>query len=237
MRNFFDAFNELPKPPFFDKLPPLATVKAIAPHLPEMLLAFIQQSAGPAQSTHPLSQAKSSILRGAIVIAETIFNKQIYNQPALAQAKAGLVDSAIKINIKEVGEPITLVFSESQVDILVNSEYDVDCELTTNIKTLLKLKDKQQLTTLLKDGTLDVVGDISVLQKLNQFIEKIEPGVGAILSPVIGDLAAGMIEAVIKSLISFVMTNFQQTKTWAKDGMTEGLQILPHENATRYAKS
>ncbi|SES80547.1 ubiquinone biosynthesis accessory factor UbiJ [Thorsellia anophelis] len=236
MNRFFEAFNELPKPPFAKKFPQLDSLLHLAPHLPSLMLDLLQPKDESQNSISLMQKAKSHTLRLAVIIAETIFNQQVYLQPALKKQKQAIEGSSLEIFIKELEEPITLIFSATRVDVLVSCEYEADCCLKTDFKTLLRLKDKQQLTTLIKEEALEVTGDIDVLQKLNQFIEKIEPGIGTVLSPIIGDLAAGVIESIIKQLFLLISTKFTLTKTWLSEAMTEGLQLMPHKNATRYAK-
>lgn len=237
MNRFFEAFNELPKPPFADKLPALDTLKQLAPEIPNLLLTLLQKPEGHTGSLGMMQGAKSKMVRIAVIIAESIFNQQLYLQPALKSQKAALEGHSLTIFLQEVGESITLVFSETRVDILVDAEYEADCQLSTDFKTLLKLRDKQQLTTLLKEDAITVTGDIDVLQKLNQFVDKIEPGIGAILSPVIGDLAAGLIESIIKLIFDFVKLKASEIKTWVTEAFTEGVQLMPHPNANAYAKA
>ncbi|MFC0180445.1 ubiquinone biosynthesis accessory factor UbiJ [Thorsellia kenyensis] len=200
MNKFFDAFNEFPKPEFVKKLPPLESLAKLAPEIPGIVSGILKNKNNPFSEKMPTDLAKKNLLRVSVMIVETIINKHIYKQQALSKETEKLQGKSLELYIKEIGHALTLVFTTSGVDILIDAEYQPDCRLMTSLKTLKRLKDKTVLTDLIKTEQIDVEGDFTVLQDINQLIDKVEPGIGAILSPITGDLAASVIESVAKKL-------------------------------------
>ena len=63
-----------------------------------------------------------------------------------------------------------------------------DCTIKTSLHTLTKLKAEQQLTTLIKQGELDVLGDIKVAQQFSALPEQLEIDWQSELANHIGDI-------------------------------------------------
>jgi ubiquinone biosynthesis protein UbiJ len=59
---------------------------------------------------------------------------------------------------------VVLVFSERQVDVLGAWEGEADCTVITRLSVLPKLRNRQQLTALIRSGDLEVQGDLQVVQ-------------------------------------------------------------------------
>ena len=90
--------------------------------------------------------------------------------------------------------PFSLVFVVSNKEVLVGSaledaKLEADCHIKTSIRTLKRLKEEQQLTELIKQGELDIDGDIKVAQKFASIAESIEIDWQTELAKHIGDIA------------------------------------------------
>ncbi|STQ08453.1 protein YigP [Enterobacter cloacae] len=91
---------------------------------------------------------------------ENVLNAFLYRAPALKAARQRLNGKVLRIVLKEFSTPLVLVFSERQLDVLGEWEGDADCSVITRMSVLPKLRDRQQLTALIRSGELEVEGDI-----------------------------------------------------------------------------
>ncbi|MGE9627275.1 ubiquinone biosynthesis accessory factor UbiJ, partial [Escherichia coli] len=88
----------------------------------------------------------------------------MYRSPALKSARTRLQGKVLRVDLKGFSTSLVLVFSERQVDVLGAWEGEADCTVITYASVLPKLRDRQQLTTLIRSGELEVQGDIQVVQ-------------------------------------------------------------------------
>ena len=95
---------------------------------------------------------------------ENLLNTFLYRSPALKSARTRLQGKVLRVDLKGFSTSLVLVFSERQVDVLGAWEGEADCTVITYASVLPKLRDRQQLTTLIRRGELEVQGDIQVVQ-------------------------------------------------------------------------
>jgi ubiquinone biosynthesis protein UbiJ len=101
-----------------------------------------------------------------------------------------LQGKVLRIALKEFASPLVLAFSERQVDVLGEWEGEADCTVITQLRVLPGLRDRQQLTALIRSGELEVQGDIQVVQNLVALMDLAEFDVAELLAPYTGDVAA-----------------------------------------------
>lgn len=100
---------------------------------------------------------------------------------------ADLQQKTLAVSLAEL--PFSISLTVSQDKVLCHTYTDnSDCLITTSIASLRKLKAEQQLTQLIKDNKLDVIGDIKVAQQFAQLIEGIEIDWQSELASHIGDI-------------------------------------------------
>lgn len=132
-----------------------------------------------------LSQALTASL-------EIIINKIITLESANGSLEK-LAQKTLSLYLIELGFPlsftVTSALDANEKKILVTSSMEhADCTINTSIKTLRELQAKQQLTELIKQGKLDVAGDIKVAQQFASFAENIDIDWQSELANHIGDV-------------------------------------------------
>jgi len=117
---------------------------------------------------------------------ETIINRAF----ALNIRQLSLVhleQKTLTLELSELDSPMSFTVVENKM--LVNAVIDrSDCIIRTSLQTLKKLKAEQQLTTLIKQGELDVVGDIKIAQQFSALAEQLEIDWQSELAKQIGDV-------------------------------------------------
>lgn len=117
---------------------------------------------------------------------ELLINKVLLlNSDALDLKK--LEQKTLTIVLSELTFPISLTVTNNKV--IVSGLIDrADCTVSTSIKTLQALKNKQSLTDLIKQNKLDLSGDIKVAQQFTHLIENLNIDWQSELANHIGDL-------------------------------------------------
>lgn len=86
---------------------------------------------------------------------ENLLNTFLYRSPALKSARTRLQGKVLRVDLK--GFSTSLVWClVSAVDVLGAWEGEADCTVITYASVLPKLRDRQQLTTLIRSGELEV---------------------------------------------------------------------------------
>lgn len=91
---------------------------------------------------------------------ETALNTFLWRDKALKPARQRLLGKVLRVQLQDFSTPIVLAFSERQVDVLSAWEGEADCTVITRLSVLPKLRNRQQLTALIRSGDLEVQGDL-----------------------------------------------------------------------------
>ncbi|EPE5167841.1 ubiquinone biosynthesis protein UbiJ [Yersinia enterocolitica] len=171
---------------------------------------------------------KPTLLSPLITAAiETSLNSVLFRDKSLKAARLRLAGKVLSIELREVSFPLLLVFSERQVDVLSQWDGDADCTVKTNVAVLAKLRDRQQLSPLMRSGELIVEGDIQVVQQLITLLDLAEWEPAEWLAPYIGDIAAETIGQIIHKSNRFLSKQFQQQQHYVAEAITEEWKIAP----------
>lgn len=121
---------------------------------------------------------------------ETALNRMLYRDRGLKAARQRLTSKVLMLRLSEFSHPLVLVFSDQQLDVLADWQDNSDCTVITSLKTLPKLRDRQQLTPLIRSGELQVEGDLQVVQQFSALMDLAELDPAEYLAPWVGDIAA-----------------------------------------------
>ncbi len=130
--------------------------------------------------------------------------------------------------LSELSWPMYWIFSD-EIQILSDYSGNVDVRVKADATQLLKLREGENLTELIKQDKLSIEGDLGLLQQFSQFLQQLDPDVVEPLSRYIGDAPAHWLTnglARAKSDLQMVAR-----KTWSHLGQlaTEEYQIAPHK--------
>ncbi|MBL5967669.1 ubiquinone biosynthesis protein UbiJ [Lelliottia amnigena] len=158
---------------------------------------------------------------------ENVLNTFLYRSPALKTARQRLNGKVLRIVLKEFSRPLVLIFSERQLDVLGEWEGEADCSVITHMSVLLKLRDRQQLTALIRSGELEVEGDLQVVQNFVALADLAEFDPAELLAPYIGDIAAESISKVLRGGSSFLRKGLQRQQRYVAEVITEEWRMAP----------
>ncbi|NTX71810.1 ubiquinone biosynthesis protein UbiJ [Lelliottia amnigena] len=158
---------------------------------------------------------------------ENVLNTFLYRSPALKTARQRLNGKVLRIVLKEFSRPLVLIFSERQLDVLGEWEGEADCSVITHMSVLPKLRDRQQLTALIRSGELEVEGDLQVVQNFVALADLAEFDPAELLAPYIGDIAAESISKVLRGGSSFLRKGLQRQQRYVAEVITEEWRMAP----------
>lgn len=158
---------------------------------------------------------------------EGVLNKFLYQPRALKSPRQRLQGKVLRVVLQEFSSPLVLVFSEQQVDVLAQWEGEADCSVITRLSVLPKLRDKQQLTALIRSGELEVQGDIQVVQNFSSLLDLAEFSPEELLAPYIGDIAAHGIGKAVAGGVNAITKRAQRNQRYMADALTEEWRMAP----------
>ena len=158
---------------------------------------------------------------------ENLLNTFLYRSPALKSARTRLQSKVLRVDLKGFSTPLVLVFSERQVDVLGAWEGEADCTVITHASVLPKLRDRQQLTTLIRSGELEVQGDIQVVQNFVALADLAEFDPAELLAPYTGDIVAEGVSKVLRGGVKFLRHNIQRQQRYVAEAITEEWRMAP----------
>ncbi len=158
---------------------------------------------------------------------ERALNTFLYRESALVSARQRLYGKVLRVVLQEFSSPFVLVFSEQQIDVLSEWEGESDCSVITQLRVLPKLRDRQQLTALIRSGELEVQGDIQVVQNLVALADLAEFDPAEVLAPWTGDIAAEGISKFLRGGARLLRHGVQRQQRYVAEVLTEEWRVAP----------
>ena len=158
---------------------------------------------------------------------ETALNHILYRDRSMKAARQRLSGKVLSLSLQEFSQPMTLVFSEQQLDVLGEWQGNSDCTVKTSLRTLPELRDRQQLTRLLRSGALDVEGDLQVVQNFSALLDMAELDPAEYLAPWVGDIVAQGMSQSARRAFAFFRTDLQRKQVYLAETLTEEWRVTP----------
>jgi len=136
-------------------------------------------------------------------VLETLINKALALNLNGTQGLYALEQKCLVVQLTELGFPLSFIVSNNKVLVTSLNEHP-DCEINTSVKTLIALKEEQQLTELIKQDKLDITGDIKIAQQFANIAETLNIDWQTELAKHIGDVPTYKLMQLGKQLIKKV---------------------------------
>lgn len=167
-------------------------------------------------------------------LMETSLNHMLFKETVLKPARMRLAGKVMSIELKELNKTITLIFAENHVDVLSQWAEPADCTIKTSLFTLIKLKDKQQLSLLINRGDIVIEGDMQIVQHWSSLLDLAIWNPAHYLSPYIGDVAAEGLSKVLHKGASLASHLVKRQKIYIKDTLIEEWKMAPSQLELAY---
>ncbi|AWF38246.1 SCP-2 sterol transfer family protein [Klebsiella oxytoca] len=158
---------------------------------------------------------------------ETVLNTFLWRDRALKPARQRLLGKVLRVELQELSESVVLVFSERQVDVLGAWEGEADCTVRTRLSVLPQLRNRQQLTALIRSGDLEVQGDLQVVQNTVTLCDLAEFDPAELLAPYTGDVVAEGFSKVFRGGARFLLRGAQRQQRYVAEAITEEWRLAP----------
>lgn len=158
---------------------------------------------------------------------ETAINTLLWREKALKPARQRLIGKVLRITLNEFSSPLVLVFSERQVDVLGAWDGEADCTVITRLSVLPQLRNRQQLTALIRNNDLEVQGDLQVVQNLVSLADLAEFDPAELLAPYTGDIAAEGVSKLLRGGAKFLQQGLARQQRYAAETLTEEWRLAP----------
>ncbi|WP_199063209.1 SCP2 domain-containing protein [Serratia sp. ASV30] len=160
-------------------------------------------------------------------VLETSLNSLLFRDRSMKAARQRLAGKVLRIELQELSSPLVLLFSEQRVDVFGQSEDSADCTVQTRVPVLLKLRDRQQLSPLMRSGELIVEGDIQVVQQLVGLLDLAEWDPAEWLAPYVGDIAAQGVSQIVGKGLGLLKSGLQSQQRYVAETLTEEWRMAP----------
>jgi ubiquinone biosynthesis protein UbiJ len=150
-----------------------------------------------------------------------------------------LSGKSLQVSIRELPWPLLFSFSE-QIDVrtvitadieLEPTSEQVDCLIELNLETLPKLKDSSQLTQLIQNKQLNLIGDIYVAQTFSALLKDLDVDWEEQLSVYTGDVLAHQTFTSMRTLFDTAKTQIEQGAIELGERLTQSdsIAVKPSE--------
>ncbi|ELX8379741.1 SCP2 domain-containing protein [Providencia vermicola] len=181
------------------------------------------------EATSAQSESQNTVLYSLMTaFMETCMNHMLFKESVLKPARARLAGKVMSVDLKELNQTLTLIFTDNHVDVLSQWCEPADCTIKTSLFTLIKLKDKQQLSQLINSGEIVIEGDMQVVQHWSSLLDMAIWDPAHYLSPYLGDVAAQGISQIVQKGSKLVSHLACRQKTYLKDTLLEEWKMAPN---------
>ncbi|EHD19670.1 MULTISPECIES: ubiquinone biosynthesis protein UbiJ [Brenneria] len=158
---------------------------------------------------------------------ETALNQLLFRDRGMKAARQRLHGKTLQVELSELSAPLVLIFSEQQLDVVSRWEERADCRLKTRLSVLLKLRDRQQLSSLIRSGDLIVEGDIQVAQQFIALLDLAEFDPAEWLAPYLGDVVAQGLSQTAQKTLGAVSRMVRGQRRALSEALTEEWRLAP----------
>lgn len=152
-------------------------------------------------------------------IAETLINKVLSLDEGSVQRLRPMAGKQLKVTLTDINQQFTLAFSD-RVDVL-DSDNEPDCHIQVAVSVLPQLQDSSQLTQLIREQKLNVIGDMHLAQQVSDLFKQLDIDWQEHLSRYTGDVLAYKTARLFGSGKQHLSQQWQQFRQQTRDAVVE----------------
>lgn len=166
-------------------------------------------------------------------VIEKLVNQALMYNLHGTRALMPLNEKTLTVKLAELGFPLNFSINSEKIHV-TSGDRQNDCCLTSSIKTLIALKEQQKLTDLIKQGQLDIDGDIKVAQRFADIASSVDIDWRSELAKRIGDIPTYKIGQLGKNLAEKLAFARQQIQSDASEWLVHEKNILVTNSELSY---
>jgi len=163
-----------------------------------------------------------------IALIESILNQAMKLSPQLHDDLRAIKHKKLQLSIKNWQQDFILLYTGEKFIILTTDEKQADCIICASIETLLELKDPAKITKLIREGKLDLEGDIQLAQTYSSALSKVDIDWPEQLSHFFGDGMSHRVTQSVKSLHTQQQKLLEKLKSTTQHTLQDELKIAMH---------
>lgn len=136
-----------------------------------------------------------------------------------------LEQKTLVVSLSELNFPLSLTVSDQQLLVTCITERS-DCQIDTSLATLKTLKEEQQLTALIKQDKLNIVGDVKVAQQFADVFQQLDIDWQSELAKYLGDVPTYKLLRFNQWLLSKLMFAKQQISADASEWLIHEKRLV-----------
>lgn len=161
-----------------------------------------------------------------LLLIERCLNDLLALDDASEERLQSLQGKRLRVELEELGQPLTAAVHGRQV-VLSSADTDsVDCTIRTRLAVLPELQDTANITRLIKADALDIDGDIMLAQQFSQLFLKLDIDWETQLAQRIGDVPAHWLGSVFKRSQSWLKQQTKDQQQWLQEVLVEEKRVL-----------
>jgi ubiquinone biosynthesis protein UbiJ len=158
---------------------------------------------------------------------EIALKRLLYQDQFMKTARQRLKGKTLRFELAELDSPVILVFGESQADVLTSWDDPADCTVKTHFSAIPALRRRQRLPALIKQGDLEVDGDIQVVQQFVALLDMAEFDPAELLSPYLGDVLSEGLTQRVSAHADNIKRRWTDRQTQWGQAVTEEWRLSP----------
>lgn len=159
-------------------------------------------------------------------VVETSLNTLLKQDAESQKRLARLKGNVLRVRLTDINKQLVFVFSQ-QIDVLADFEGEADCDLALAISVAPLLKDKANLTRLIKQDKLHLEGDIDVAQQFSSLLNGLNPDIAEWLSHYTGDVVAHTLVRGAQQGLAFLKQMTERNQHYVGELVVEEWRLAP----------
>ncbi len=164
---------------------------------------------------------------------EVAVNKLSSLDPTFNHRLSPLVGRRLKVEIAELKVPLTFVVAEQKIHILSAKGEANHCAIKTSLSALKTLQDPNQITQLIKQGQLELTGDLQLAQQVSELVKQTDIDWEEHLSDYIGDGLAHKVTTRFKHFGGLLAQKNQDFSDIVSEFAQDEAKLSPHPQEMR----
>lgn len=158
---------------------------------------------------------------------EVALKRLLYQDQAMKTARQRLKGKILRFELAELDGPVILVFGETQADVLTAWDGPADCTVRTRMSAIPALRRRQNLPSLIRQGLLEVDGDLQIVQQFVALLDMAEVDLAEVLSPYLGDILAEGISQRLLAHAGGLKRRWRERRAQWGQAITEEWHLSP----------
>jgi ubiquinone biosynthesis protein UbiJ len=161
-------------------------------------------------------------------LVEQLLNQALKLDNDLISNLASSKNKRLVVELTDIKQSVSILFDGKQFHFFNRADGEADCKITSNLDTLMELKDPALVTSLIRQGRLDLEGDIKLAQHYSGAFAALDIDWADKLSPYLGDAASFNLVKALKKMALEGKQQLSKSQTSFTQLLQDELKVAIH---------